>query len=130
MLVPTLIVGQTSTIKGIILNDQNQPVQGANITSSNDGTTTNSNGFYILKIPAKKDIKIRISHINYKFIEVSFNLKIGEEFEFNPVLKESYEQIETVVISGSKRKIWKESQLYHLKLLEVSKELSQELKIY
>ena len=57
-----------------------------------------------LKIPAKKDIKIRISHINYKFIEVSFNLKIGEEFEFNPVLKESYEQIETVVISGSKRK--------------------------
>ena len=104
MLVPTLIVGQTSTIKGIILNDQNQPVQGANITSSNDGTTTNSNGFYILKIPAKKDIKIRISHINYKFIEVSFNLKIGEEFEFNPVLKESYEQIETVVISGSKRK--------------------------
>ncbi|MDC0463545.1 carboxypeptidase-like regulatory domain-containing protein [Flavobacteriaceae bacterium] len=104
ILVPTLIVGQTSTIKGIILNDQNQPVQGANITSSNDGTTTNSNGFYILKIPAKKDIKIRISHINYKFIEVSFNLKIGEEFEFNPVLKESYEQIETVVISGSKRK--------------------------
>jgi len=104
MLVPTLIVGQTSTIKGIILNDQNQPVQGANITSSNDGTTTNFNGFYILKIPAKKDIKIRISHINYKFIEVSFNLKIGEEFEFNPVLKESYEQIETVVISGSKRK--------------------------
>ena len=54
--------------------------------------------------PNKKDIKIRISHINYKFIEVSFNLKIGEEFEFNPVLKESYEQIETVVISGSKRK--------------------------
>ena len=104
MLVPTLIVGQTSTIKGIILNDQNQPVQGANITSSNDGTTTNFNGFYILKIPAKKNIKIRISHINYKFIEVSFNLKIGEEFEFNPVLKESYEQIETVVISGSKRK--------------------------
>jgi len=101
---PTLIVGQTSTIKGIILNDQNQPVQGANVTTDTNGTVTNLNGFYSLKIPAKKNVNIKISHINYKLIEASFNLKNGEALEFNPVLKNSYEQIETVVVKGSNRK--------------------------
>ena len=104
ILVPNLIVGQTSTIKGIILNDQNQPVQGANVTTDINGTVTNLNGFYSLKIPAKKNISIKISHINYKLIEASFNLKNGEALEFNPVLKNSYEQIETVVIKGANRK--------------------------
>jgi hypothetical protein len=101
---PTLIVGQTSTIKGIILNDQNQPVQGANVTTDTNGTVTNLNGFYSLKIPAKKNVNIKISHINYKLIEASFNLKNGEALEFNPVLKNSYEQIETVVVKGSNLK--------------------------
>jgi hypothetical protein len=104
MITPTLVVGQTATLKGIILNEQNQPIQGANISSGVNGTTTNINGFYLLKIPAKRDVEIRISHLNYKFIKATFNLKNGEELEFNPILKDNYEQIETVVITGSKRK--------------------------
>ena len=104
MITPTLVVGQTATLKGIILNEQNQPIQGANISSGANGTTTNINGFYLLKIPAKRDVEIRISHLNYKFIKATFNLKNGEELEFNPILKDNYEQIETVVITGSKRK--------------------------
>ena len=62
------------------------------------------NGFYSLKIPSNIDVGIKISHLNYKFIEATFNLKNGETLEFNPVLNDSYEQIETVVIKGSKRK--------------------------
>ena len=104
MITPKLVVGQTATLKGIILNEQNQPIQGANISSGANGTTTNINGFYLLKIPAKRDVEIRISHLNYKFIKATFNLKNGEELEFNPILKDNYEQIETVVITGSKRK--------------------------
>jgi hypothetical protein len=104
MITPTLVVGQTAALKGIILNEQNQPIQGANISSGANGTTTNINGFYLLKIPAKRDVEIRISHLNYKFIKATFNLKNGEELEFNPILKDNYEQIETVVITGSKRK--------------------------
>ncbi len=104
VITPTLVVGQTATLKGIILNEQNRPIQGANISSGANGTTTNINGFYLLKIPAKRDVEIRISHLNYKFIKATFNLKNGEELEFNPILKDNYEQIETVVITGSKRK--------------------------
>jgi len=104
MLMPILAIGQTATIKGVILNVQYQPIQGANVTSGSNGTITNLNGFYSLKIPSNIDVGIKISHLNYKFIEATFNLKNGETLEFNPVLNHSYEQIETVVIKGSKRK--------------------------
>ena len=101
---PILAIGQTATLKGVILNVQYQPIQGANVTSGSNGTITNLNGFYSLKIPSNIDVGIKISHLNYKFIEATFNLKNGETLEFNPVLNHSYEQIETVVIKGSKRK--------------------------
>ena len=99
-----MAMGQSATLRGIVLNELNEPLEGVNVVSENNGTTTNINGFYILKIPAKTDVKIRFSHINYKYLEAPFNLKNGEELEFNPVLKSNYEQIETVVITGSKRK--------------------------
>ena len=104
MVMPILTIGQTATLKGIILNVQNQPIQGANVTSGANGTITNLNGFYSLKISSNINVGIKVSHLNYKLIEATFNLKNGEALEFNPVLKDSYEQIETVVITGSKRK--------------------------
>ena len=99
-----MAMGQSATLRGIVLNELNEPLEGVNVVSENNGTTTNINGFYILKIPANTDVKIRFSHINYKYLEAPFNLKNGEELEFNAVLKSNYEQIETVVITGSKRK--------------------------
>ena len=104
MVMPILTIGQTATLKGIILNVQNQPIQGANVTSGANGTITNLNGFYSLKISSNINVGIKVSHLNYKLIEATFNLKNGEALEFNPVLKDSYEQIETVMITGSNRK--------------------------
>ena len=101
---PILAIGQTATLKGIILDVQNQPIQGANVTSGANGTITNLNGFYSLKISSNINVGIKVSHLNYKLIEATFNLKNGEALEFNPVLKDSYEQIETVMITGSNRK--------------------------
>jgi len=99
-----MVMGQSATLHGIVLNELNEPIQGVNVVAENNGTTTNINGFYTLKIPANTAVKIRFSHINYKYLEAPFDLKNGEELEFNPVLKSSYEQIETVIITGSKRK--------------------------
>ena len=104
IILPILTMGQSATLRGIVLNVLNEPLEGVNVVSNNNGATTNSNGFYILKITANDDVEIRFSHLNYKYLEATFNLKNGEELEFNPVLKSNYEQIETVVITGSKRK--------------------------
>ena len=104
LILPAIAIGQSATLRGIVLNELNEPIQGVNVVADNNGTTTNINGFYILKIPASTKVNVRFSHINYKFLEAPFNLKNGEELEFNPVLKSNYEQIETVIITGSKRK--------------------------
>ncbi|NQX86914.1 MAG: TonB-dependent receptor [Flavobacteriaceae bacterium] len=97
-------IAQTATLKGVILDETNTPIPNVGIKAGIDGTTSNENGFFILKIPANKDVSVTLSHINFKKIIQSFNLKNGQELEFNPVMKMDIEQISEVVIKGSKRK--------------------------
>lgn len=95
---------QTATIKGVILDDKNTPISNVNIKAGNTGVETNENGFYILKIPANQEVEIIFSHLSYKNIISSFNLKNGESFEFNPVMNTAVEQIATVIVSGKRQK--------------------------
>lgn len=98
-------IAQTATIKGVILDDANQPITDVSITISGTdrGTTSNENGFYILKIPAGQDVRIVFTHLSHERLEQSFNLKNGQELEFNPVLKVDVEQIGIVVINTNTR---------------------------
>ncbi|AUS06179.1 TonB-dependent receptor [Pseudotamlana carrageenivorans] len=95
---------QTATIKGVILDDQNLPVEKVNIKYLNQGTVSNENGFYTLTIPANRDIKVVFTHVAFKNIESVFNLKNGETYEFNPIMNASVEQIATVIINSGERK--------------------------
>lgn len=95
------LISQNGVIKGIILNEQDQPVTGANIsTSEGKGTETNNNGFYELEIPANREIEISISHLSFRNIYFKVFLKSGETLEFNPVLKTGVEQMGEVTISA------------------------------
>ncbi|WP_431136611.1 TonB-dependent receptor [Psychroserpens mesophilus] len=98
---PFFGVSQNATVRGVILDDQQQPIYNVSIKAENTGTTTNENGFYELKIPANTDITIVFTHLSHKRVEATFNLKNGEEIEFNPVMKVEVEQITTVVINSN-----------------------------
>ena len=100
----TLSFAQNATIKGIILDENNQPIERVNVKTDNNGTATNTNGFYIITIPANKEITIEFTHLSHKKVVSTFNLKNGESFEFNPVMSTSIEQIATVIVSGDRRK--------------------------
>ena len=97
-------MAQNATLKGIVLDDANMPIPDVNIKAGELGTTTNSNGFYLLKIPANQEVTVRFTHLNHKDVTVTFNLKNGEEFEFNPVMDLEVEQIAEVVVQGNQRK--------------------------
>ncbi len=97
-------IAQNAQIKGVILDEFNDPIEGVNISSEMEGTQTNENGFYLIDIPANKTITITFSHISHKSISAKFKLKPNEQLEFNPVMKVNIEQISTVIISGNKRK--------------------------
>lgn len=103
ILLPFFGLSQTATIRGIILDDANVPIADVNIKTEHLGTTTNENGFYELKIPTQVDIALEFTHISFKRIAAKFNLKNGQEIEFNPVMYANVEQIATVVIQGSQR---------------------------
>ena len=78
---------QSSTITGIVLDSNNEPIENVNIQSNQLGTISNSNGFYILKVPSNFNVTIKISHISFKSVQITLNLKPGEKYIFNPVLK-------------------------------------------
>ncbi len=104
LLFSTLSFSQSAIIRGVILDENNEPVNGVNIkASSGTGTATNENGFYELKIPFDIEVVVQFTHIKYKRIEAKFNLKNGQELEFNPVLDINVEQIATVVINTNTR---------------------------
>lgn len=100
----TLSFAQKATVKGIILDEQNQAIIGANVTYGNLGTISDFNGFYLLEIPANKNVDIVFSHIGHKNAQITVNLSPNEDFEINPVLKTTIEQISEVIISGRERK--------------------------
>ncbi|NNK83816.1 MAG: TonB-dependent receptor plug domain-containing protein [Flavobacteriaceae bacterium] len=104
LLVSLIVFAQKATLKGIILDNNNTPIENVNIKVGNDGTVSNENGFYLLKIPANSEVKVEFTHINYKKVSATFNLKNGAEFEFNPIMNLEVEQIALVVIKGDQRK--------------------------
>lgn len=97
-------VAQTATIKGIILDENNLPVEQVSIKSGTQGTISNTNGFYSLTININEDVLVEFTHLAFKKISSTFNLKNGEIFEFNPVMSTSLEQIAAVVVTSNRRK--------------------------
>ena len=102
--ISTIAFSQTAKVRGVILDENNKPIENINIKTATSGAQTNANGFYILEILANKDITIEFTHLSHKKIVVTFNLKKDEEYEFNPIMSTSIEQIATVVVTNNRRK--------------------------
>lgn len=99
------VFAQTATLRGVLLDEENKPIENATVRADDLGTISNANGFYLLELPANKNVEVEFSHVSHKFVRVVFKLNNGQEFEFNPVLKTDIEQIETVIITGTKRSV-------------------------
>lgn len=99
-----LSFAQTARVKGIVLDENNQPVDGVNVTFQENKTITNANGFYTLTIPSNVKSNVKFSHISLKAAVVSLELKPNEDYEFNIILKSNVEQIGEVIITNNSRK--------------------------
>jgi hypothetical protein len=98
------LTAQEATIKGVILDENNEPIPGVNVIAGSEGALTDFNGYYLLEIPANKDVVITFSHLSHKNTQITVNLGPNEDYEFNPVLKTDIEQISEVVIRGRENK--------------------------
>jgi len=105
ILVQSFIYSQKSYIKGVVLDISNNPVENVTIVSDSNtnGSLSNANGYYYLEINSNVVTKISFSHISYKTTSFKVNLKKNESFEFNPILSDKIEQIETITINSNQR---------------------------
>ncbi|MBO6880793.1 carboxypeptidase-like regulatory domain-containing protein [Winogradskyella sp.] len=95
---------QSAIIRGVILDEANNPIENVNIkASTGEGSATNKNGFYELRVPSDIELTIEFTHVGHSRVVSKFNLKNGQELEFNPVMKVEVEQIAEVVISTNTR---------------------------
>ncbi|HEA28672.1 MAG TPA: TonB-dependent receptor [Leeuwenhoekiella sp.] len=102
-LIPSAILAQQATLRGLALDAENNPLNEANISYADGGTQSNSNGFYSLTIPAGREVRVSFSHVGFQDLTLTFSLEETEVFEFNPVFRTSVEQIDEVVISSTNR---------------------------
>lgn len=98
------LVAQSAIVRGVILNEDNEPVENVSIISEIETTQSNQNGFFEINIPGNKNTTITFSHLSHKSIEVSLRLNDSEDYEFNPVMTVNIQQIGEVVINAKKRK--------------------------
>jgi hypothetical protein len=97
------IFGQTARLKGVILDEKNQPVRDVVISASNKTTTSDATGFYVLEVSANKPVTVVFSHVSFKKITLIQTFSSNEDFEFNPVMNDVAEQMQEVTITKNKR---------------------------
>ena len=105
VLISAFSFAQKARIKGIVLNENQLPIENVSVSSPTSNTSTNKNGFYELEIAANVEITISFYISSFKKSTYKVNLKPNEDFEWNPILGTINEVIETVVITGKNRNI-------------------------
>ena len=98
-------LAQTARIKGVILDENNKPVDKVNVSDGNNKTVTNENGFYSLTISANKKVSISYTHISLKSKKINIQLKTNEDYEFNPVMNNNAEEMTEVVVVNSRKRV-------------------------
>lgn len=104
LFVGSTVFAQNARVKGIILDEKNNPVENVNIAYETKSTVTNSNGFYSLTVPANKKITLVFTHVSLKKTTATLELKTNEDFEFNVTMNEKAEQMGEVVVTANNRK--------------------------
>ena len=104
LFLPSVFVAQkTAIIKGIVKNNQNQPISNVSVKFKNTGTTTDENGNYQLRIPLNEDIEIIFSHISYRTITKNITVNRINTYRFSPTLTLKTEKLDEIVIKNNKK---------------------------
>ncbi len=100
-----LLFGQTALITGIVLDENNRPLENVTVSTDKTGTITNAFGAYELELVPDVKTIITFSHIGHEHIVLqNIILNTNETFEFNPVMKTEAIQMAEVEVSPTGKK--------------------------
>jgi len=99
------VQGQSASITGVVLDEENNPISKVNITTPDGGTFSDEDGFYLLEIIADQEATITFSHLGLKNVVLeNLILNTNEIFEFNPIMKADAIQVDGVTVTPTGEK--------------------------
>jgi hypothetical protein len=95
----------TAKVAGIVLDENNKPIENVNVSYQSKSSVTDKNGFYSITVTANQKVVLVFTHISLKNITATLQLKSDEEFEYHVVMSDKAEQLSDVVITSSRRRV-------------------------
>jgi len=114
------LFAQKTTIRGRVLDKSKDPLTGANIylCDTYDGATADAEGKFQFDTGETGPQVLQVTYIGYDSVSQKVTLTSGV-FEFNPVMKESYNELKVVVISAGSFEASDERKVTVLKPLDI-----------
>ncbi|SFU76680.1 Outer membrane receptor proteins, mostly Fe transport [Pustulibacterium marinum] len=105
LLIGFALQAQKANITGVILDENNLPIEGVVVTADNENTVSNENGFYNIQVTANKEITIIFSHLSFKKIPIKIlPLEPKEVYKLHPVMSFDVQDIGQVIITENGNK--------------------------
>lgn len=96
---------QTGTLKGVVKDASGKLIEGVSITTEKNGTSSDANGVYSLKITAGKFVTVTFSHISYKTYTKRIRVQRNRTVTFSPKLLVKTEEIDEVIVKDNRDKV-------------------------
>lgn len=104
LLLPTILVAQKTTLlKGTVKNKEKVGIENVSVVFDKTGTITDKNGNYSLRIPVKKEIELKFSHISYHTFYHKITAKSRNLLRYSPTLISKSEKLEEIVIKNNNK---------------------------
>jgi hypothetical protein len=94
--------GQFATVSGIVKDENGKPLDYVvvAVTGTDIGTHTNAKGYYILQVPANKNISVAYSATNYLVQVKNVSLRPGDLRTWDVILKQFNGVLPTVTVKS------------------------------
>ena len=92
---------ESSKVVGVVLNENNQPIENVLVSIANEKVYTNNNGFYELSGIFSGKQTIQFSHLDYMTYRLDEDLKSNQINEINLVLVSGSTELETIIIDNT-----------------------------
>ncbi len=96
---------QSAKIVGVISDENKQPVGNATISCQGKSSTSNDDGSFIIIVPANQEISVVFTHLSFKSVTLSLELKSNEIFVINPVMSSESESLGEVIVINNRKRI-------------------------
>ena len=94
------VFAQSSSIQGVVKDENGNAINDVSISYNNEGTTTDVDGNYKLAVNTLEKVTVTFSHLSFTSYSKAFTVPKGKTVRFSPKLNFKTEEIKEVYIKN------------------------------